>query len=287
MKIIFNTLKTMEILQTGTEYLKTCGVTEARTEADLLLSFVLDITRDKLYLEREREISVQERERYERLLKRRGIREPLAYLVKTREFMGLDFYVDQRVLIPRPETELLVEKCLEIGKKTTQAPSMKILDLCTGSGAIAISLAIHWTSAIIVGVDISKEALDVAAKNAVIMGVNIDYREGDLFTPVKGDKYNMIVSNPPYVSEGEYLECLPEVKKEPAKAFLAGKDGLDFYRKIALEGEEYLLPGGMIMMEIGHSQGLTVTNLFRARGYQTVLFSDYAGLDRIVMAKKE
>ncbi|AFV06898.1 Protein-N(5)-glutamine methyltransferase PrmC [Dehalobacter sp. UNSWDHB] len=282
----------MELLRQGTQYLAQCGVADARVEADLILAFVLKTTRDKLYAERDRVIASPEKEIYNDFLKRRGQREPLAYLLKTREFMGLDFFVDPSVLIPRPETELLVEKVLKLGKnigreRENKEVSTKVLDLCTGSGAIAVAVAYYWNQASVVAVDMSSEALTVAKINAAKMNVNIDFRLGDLFAPVQGEKFSLIVSNPPYISEQEILECPPEVRKEPVLALLAGKDGLDFYRRIAMKATEFLSNGGIILVEIGYSQGTQVRELFKAAGYQTELFSDYAGLDRIVLARKE
>jgi release factor glutamine methyltransferase len=282
----------MELLRQGTQYLAQCGVADARVEADLILAFVLKTTRDKLYAERDRVIASPEKEIYNDFLKRRGQREPLAYLLKTREFMGLDFFVDPSVLIPRPETELLVEKVLELGKnigreRENEEVSTKVLDLCTGSGAIAVAVAYYWNQASVVAVDMSSEALTVAKINAAKMNVNIDFRLGDLLAPVQGEKFSLIVSNPPYISEQEILECPPEVRKEPVLALLAGKDGLDFYRRIAMKATEFLSHGGIILVEIGYSQGTQVRELFKAAGYQTELFSDYAGLDRIVLARKE
>ncbi|WP_368293398.1 peptide chain release factor N(5)-glutamine methyltransferase [Dehalobacter sp. TBBPA1] len=282
----------MELLRQGAQYLAQCGVPDARAEADLILAFVLKTTRDKLYAECDRVVASPEREIYNDFLKRRGQREPLAYLLKTREFMGLDFFVDPSVLIPRPETELLVEKVLELGKnmgrerENSEIPS-KVLDLCTGSGAIAVAVAYYWKQAAVVAVDVSSEALTVAKINAANMNVNIDFRQGDLFAPVQGEKFSLIVSNPPYVSEHEILKCPPEVRKEPVLALLAGKDGLDFYRRIAMNATEFLSHEGIILVEIGYSQGTRVRELFTAAGYQTELFSDYAGLDRIVLARKE
>ncbi|RJE47430.1 MULTISPECIES: peptide chain release factor N(5)-glutamine methyltransferase [unclassified Dehalobacter] len=282
----------MELLRQGTQYLAQCGVADARVEADLILAFVLKTTRDKLYAERDRVIASPEKEIYNDFLKRRGQREPLAYLLKTREFMGLDFFVNPSVLIPRPETELLVEKVLELGKnigreREHKEVSTRVLDLCTGSGAIAVAVAYYWNQASVVAVDMSFEALTVAKINAAKMNVNIDFRLGDLFAPVQGEKFSLIVSNPPYISEQEILECPPEVRKEPVLALLAGKDGLDFYRRIAMKATEFLNHGGIILVEIGYSQGTQVRELFKAAGYQTELFSDYAGLDRIVLARKE
>ncbi|NLI91098.1 MAG: peptide chain release factor N(5)-glutamine methyltransferase [Peptococcaceae bacterium] len=283
----FFSLNIMELLKAGSFYLESKGIPDSRTEADLLLAFVRGIPRDKLYLELNKEVSPQEKEKYQEFLRRRGEREPLAYLLKTREFMGLEFYVDRNVLIPRPETELLAEKVLDFSKNNLVQKPVRILDLCTGSGALAVAVAFYWEGAEVVGTDISQEALSVAQKNAMQNHVQVDFRLGDLFRPVLGERFHIIVSNPPYVSEEEYGYCSPEVRNEPVLALLGGKDGLDYYRKIALEAEEFLMSEGTLILEIGCCQGQAVKEIFAGRGYQSLIFPDYAGHDRIVMAKKE
>ena len=276
----------LELLKTGASHLESCGVADGRAEADILLAYVLDTSRDRLYLNIDTSVNDGQKNRYTELLLNRGSREPLAYLLKNRNFMGLDFYVDERVLIPRPETELLIQKLLDIGKDPAQS-QMRILDLCTGSGILGITTAIYRPDWSIVAVDISEEALTVARINAERLQVKIDFRQGDLLQPVTGEKFDIIISNPPYVSEEEYGECSPEVKKEPSLALLAGKDGLEFYKRMAQEVNGYLLPGGKVLMEIGSSQALEVMELFRSRGYKCSGFSDLAGLDRIVLVEEE
>jgi len=275
------------LLRESAAYLEKCGVPDARAEADFLLAHILNTTRERLYLDRERILTPATVEQFRRLVLQRGTRVPLAYIVKTREFMGLNFYVDPNVLIPRPETELLVEKALALIQTKFPGQTVRILDLCTGSGAIAISLAAHCRSAVIVATDISEQALAVARYNARQNKVWVDFRQGDLFEPVEGQKFDLIVTNPPYVSTDEYLRCSPEVKHEPALALLGGEDGLDFYRIIAAESGEYLNPAGMIILEIGNLQGVKVAKLMAVHGYKTEIFPDYAGWDRIVLARKE
>ncbi|NLP44727.1 MAG: peptide chain release factor N(5)-glutamine methyltransferase [Peptococcaceae bacterium] len=277
----------IDLLKEGASYLEKCGVSEARAEADFILAHILNKTRDKLYLDRERLLTPAIVEQFWCLVRQRGARVPLAYILKTREFMGLNFYVDPNVLIPRPETELLVEKALMLIQTDFPGQTVRILDLCTGSGAIAVSLAVHCRSAAIVATDISEQALAVARYNAQQHKVWVDFRQGNLFAPVQGQKFDLILSNPPYVSKDEYLRCSPEVKKEPALALLGGEDGLDFYRYLAMESDEYLTPAGMIIVEIGNLQGLKVVELFSQQGYKTEIFPDYAGWDRIVLARKE
>lgn len=279
--------KISDLLKEGALYLKSCGVPEARGEADLILAYVLHSSRDKLYLDFDLEVSSLGGDRYLELLQKRGDRTPLAYLLETREFMGLNFYVNEHVLIPRPETEILAEKIIEKGQTKYKGKTARILDLCTGSGALAVSIAYYWPEVRITATDISEDALQVAGKNALQQGVNIDFRRGDLFSPVHGEKFDIIVSNPPYVSVMEYRQCSPEVKQEPELALLGGPDGLDFYRRIAGEAAGYLQPDGMMLLEIGCKQAAAVSELLTKNGYKTALFTDYAGLDRIVTAEKE
>ena len=276
----------LELLKTGTAYLKSHGVDDSRAEADILLAYVLNTTRDILYLNIDDTVPNHENNRYAEFLKRRGSREPLAYLLNKRDFMDFEFYVDERVLIPRPETELLVEKLLEFGKSRIQS-EIRLLDLCTGSGVLAVTISNYWPEASIVAVDISEGALAVARINADKLQVKVDFRQGDLFEPVKGEKFDIIVSNPPYISQTEYEECSPEVKKEPVLALLAGEDGLNFYRRMAKEAQDYLCPEGRILMEIGCGQAHEVKSIFEEKGYKCTVYSDLAGLDRIVLADKE
>ncbi|NLL53023.1 MAG: peptide chain release factor N(5)-glutamine methyltransferase [Peptococcaceae bacterium] len=286
-------LSVIQILLRGAEYLRARGVVQPRAEADILLAHTLGISRDKLYLSRNLKVSGQDQERFVKLLQRRGKREPLAYVVNKREFMGLEFYVDERVLIPRPETEILAEKVLTLRETKSQTgynkeyKNPRVLDLCTGSGALAISIAYYWPEAKVTAVDISDAALEVAKYNAAKMQTPIDLRRGDLFEPLNEDKFDIIVSNPPYVSQSEYKDCSPEVKQEPPLALLAGEDGLDFYRKIAAQASRFLCNEGLVLVEIGCTQGEQVIRFFTDQGFKTDIFRDYAGLDRIVLAAKE
>jgi len=295
-------MKIIEAVKRGEDLLKSAGVEDPRFNADLLLGFACSLSRDQLYLEREREIPEECYEEYLALLERRRRREPLQYILGCREFMGLKFSVDQRVLIPRPETELLVEKLLEeegitrawrrtgsftrpVGQPDSSIKRPRVLDLCTGSGAVAISIAYYWPEAEVVGTDISAAALEVAARNARSLGVQVEWRQGDLLEPVRSERWDWIVANPPYVTTAEYRECSPEVRQEPPEALLGGLDGLDFYRRLAREAPPLLCPGGGILLEIGWRQGQMVTDLFAAQGLATVVFADLAGRDRVVLVR--
>ncbi|MGI5902147.1 MAG: peptide chain release factor N(5)-glutamine methyltransferase [Desulfitobacteriia bacterium] len=283
----FNSYQVLDLLKSGTEYLKIKGVEHPRVEADLILAHVLEKTRAELYLEREREVALPAVEEYAEFLVRRGNREPLAYLLGKKEFMGLDFFVDQRVLIPRPETELLVEKVIATVKRRPEQKRWRILDLGTGSGVLAISLAYFLPQVEVTAVDVSKAALDVACLNAHRLDVKIDFQHGDLFEGLRNKKFDIVVSNPPYISFKEYYHCAPEVKKEPILALLGGFDGLSYYRKISDQVAEFLNPKGLLFLEIGCSQGRDVADLFERRGFKTKVIPDYAGLDRILQAEKE
>lgn len=276
-------IRAIEAMTWGADRLAEERIDNCRADADLLLAKILKFSRDRLYLERDRMLSAEEWEEYKGLIERRAGHEPLQYLLKRQEFMGLEFYVDGRVLIPRAETELLVEKILELKSKVKkQEPA--VLDLCTGSGAIAIAINYYWPETKVTGVDISMEALEVAEFNARTLGVEIDFRQGDFLAEVKGEQWDFIVTNPPYVSEEEYQEVQPEIYREPKIAFLGGVDGLDFYRELALKGRASLNDEGIILMEIGWRQGLKICKLFDDAGFKTTVFQDLAGRDRLVMA---
>lgn len=276
----------IQALLDGAERLNKAGVENSRFEADLLMGQVLDLTRDKLYLERGRDLSVGEENRFERLIARREQREPLQYILGHQEFMGLDFSVDERVLIPRADTETLVEIWLKTVKRDEKGfPHPRVLDLCTGSGAVAIAAAYYYPGAQITATDISAAALTVARRNAAKLGVSVDWRKGDFLQPVRGEAWDYILTNPPYVSAGEYAEAAPEIQFEPEGAFLAGADGLDFYRRLAREAKELLAPGGRVLMEIGSTQGEAVCKLFAEQAFETGIFPDLAGRDRVVMVR--
>ena len=286
MDYIQQTRTALELLLAGASYLKELDVEDSRVEADILLSYACGTSRDRLYLQLDAVVDECRKNRYIQFLQRRGLREPLAYILNRRDFMASDFYVDERVLIPRPETELLVVKALD-GLKTKIKSQIRVLDLCTGSGVLAVTLARRWPEASVVATDISEEALAVARINADKFRAKVDFRQGDLFEPVKGDRFDLIISNPPYVSADEYEKCSPEVKKEPHLALLGGTDGLDFYRRISEEIWRYLRPGGRVLLEIGSGQALAVIELFEKKGYKCTLDFDLSGLDRIVLIEEE
>lgn len=276
----------LDTLKRGTSYLTECGVDNPRAEADIILAFIRGIGRDRLYLTMDEELSEEQGNLFLQMIQQRGERIPLAYILKIREFMGLPLYVDERVLIPRPETELIVEKMLELAKNCNPR-SVRVLDLCTGSGAIAVSCAYYCPKAEVTAIDISPAALEVAGINAAKFKTAVEFRLGDLFAPVEGQKFDFLLSNPPYVRLNEYRVCGPEVKKEPSLALLGGEDGLTYYRRLARQARGHLYSNGVIILEIGCCQGKQVSGLFRSYGFRSRVYQDLAGLDRMVVAWKQ
>lgn len=263
--------------------LKAAGVPDPHSDAALLLSHVVGLPRLDLSLAYSMSLTPEQEQRLSSLLFSRTSREPLQYLLKEQCFFGLDFTVDDRVLIPRPETEALCEIALTFLKARTTS---RVLDLCTGSGAIAVTLKHECPSSEVTATDISPEALALAQENAVRLGASVHFLQGDLFAPVAGQRYDAIVSNPPYI-ESEACEILqPEVLREPRMALDGGKDGLDFYRIIVRQAANHLLPGGLLGMEIGDTQGRAVCELLQAEKAYTapVIYKDLQGKDRVVCA---
>ena len=281
-------MRIIDALQWGEQELKTAEVDNPRWDADLLLAQVLDVRREQLYLEREQLLNSAQQTEYSEGIARRAKREPLQYILKHQEFMGLDFYVDQRVLVPRADSEVLIERLLELKEEWQpfeEGIKAQVVDICTGSGALAISIAHYWPEAKVVGTDLSSDALEVAKLNAKRLGAQIEWRQGDFLAPIRGETWDFIISNPPYIGREEYAKLAPEIFREPEMAFLAGEDGLDFYRDFAKEARSLLKPGGKVVLEIGWQQGKAVEELFRQQGFDTQVFQDFGGRDRVVLAR--
>ena len=261
------------------------GVESPRLDAELLLSRVLGASRATILAWPERRLTPKELTAYRNLVARRADREPLAYILGQREFFGLDFAIDPRVLIPRPETELLVEHALRRARDPG-SPS-HIADVGAGSGAIAVALAVHLPGATVYALDGSAGALEVTSMNAHRhrVGDRVSCLQGDLLEPLRGP-VDLITANLPYVTATEWQDLPPEIREyEPRSALDGGPDGLALIRRLLSTAGPYLHPGGAILLEIGASQGVAATTL--ARGsfpYATVtLHQDYAGLDRLVV----
>lgn len=276
-------MSVLELIRWGSALLDGAGVVNSRFEADLFLAAVLSLTRAELYLEFDRILTESEIKGYKEKIERRQNREPLQYILQHQEFMGLEFYVDRRVLIPRSDSEILVEKLLELLDVSEGNLCPKVLDLCTGSGALAVSVAYYRPQAQVVGIDLSAAALEVAALNALRFGVQVEWRKGDFLIPADQEQWDWIITNPPYVSSKAYLKCQPEIFFEPSMAFLGGADGLDFYRRLALEVTPLMKPQGKLLMEIGWDQAVQVGEIFENQGLKTTVFPDLAGRDRVVL----
>ena len=269
-------------LACGRELLSGCGIEDAGTDARLLMEHVTGLDGSALYLHMQECMTSGQEEEYEKLLARRAKRVPLQHLTGEAWFYGLSFEVNSTVLIPRQDTEILVEEAQRYLK-----PGMRILDLCTGSGCILIALLKQMPLAG-TGTDLSGQALETARRNAARHEVEAVFEEGDLFEAAEG-RYDLIVSNPPYIPTGEIAKLQPEVRDhDPGSALDGGPDGLVFYRRIAQEAASYLNPGGRLCVEIGYDQGAVVRELFLENGWQDVrVIKDYAGLDRVVSGKKD
>ena len=267
-----------ETLNLGEKILTMADVMDAKTDAWLLLSMVCRMDRSFYYMHMEEELPEEQLSEYEIALKKRAERVPLQYIVGETEFMGLKFKVNSSVLIPRQDTETLVEEALKVVK-----PGMRVLDLCTGSGCIIISI-LHSVSEVEgYAIDISKQALNVAKENARLNDVSVMFERSDLFDNVTGT-FDVIVSNPPYIRTEEIVKLMPEVQSfEPMEALDGKEDGLYFYREIVAKCKDYLNPGGRILFEIGYDQGKEVSGLLREAGFEEVhVIKDLAQNDRVV-----
>ncbi|MBR3628435.1 MAG: peptide chain release factor N(5)-glutamine methyltransferase [Elusimicrobia bacterium] len=271
------------ILKQATEYLTSHNITEAKLDAEVLLCDVLKITRNKLPTIRQEILTQEQCQQYQKFLNRRITGEPVDYILGTSEFMGLKFKVNPNVLIPRQETELIVEHTNKLIKENN---SKTVLDLCTGSGAIAISLAHYNTNISIAASDISKEALQIAEDNATINNVSnkIEFIESNMFDNIIDKKFDIIISNPPYVTEKEYEGLEKELFFEPKTAFVAGKDGLYFYKIIANKVSQYLNPKGILLLELNANISLQIADLFSSFLFVKII-KDYSDLDRILIAQ--
>ena len=257
-----------------------------RLEAQILLAQALGCQKIDLYVRHEEEPLEHQRTAFREMVRKRAEGMPVAYLVGYREFYSLSFAVTPAVLIPRPETETLVMQALGV-MRTMESPRM--LDLGTGSGCIAVALARHHGSARITAVDMSAAALDVALGNARkhALGERVAFREGDLFAPVRGEQFDVIVSNPPYIADAEFAEIDKSMRNfEPRSALAGGPDGLAFYRRIAAQAAEHLLPRGSILVEIGATQGDAVRELFESQVGPTKVLPDAASRPRVVFARR-
>lgn len=256
------------------------NIAGARLEAQLLLAHVLKCTRTQLYMNFDKPLSEDERAAYRGLIQRRLAGEPVAYLLGETEFWSMPFYVDANVLVPRPDTETLVEVARD-RRSDRQAPC-RVLDLCTGSGVVAISLAKELPNATVIATDLSEAAAQVARRNADRNHLTVEVRVGDLFAPVRGEQFDLIASNPPYIASSVIATLQAEVKREPMMALDGGPDGMAFYDRICAAASEFLAPGGALVVEHGFDQADAVRERFARAGLtQITLVHDLAKQPRV------
>lgn len=272
-----------EALGQGERRLLAAEIPDAATDAWLLLSLVCQIDRNFYYMYGGEEMELEKSRQYEMLLDKRASHIPLQYITGEQEFMGMTFHVDSSVLIPRQDTEILVEEALKV-----ITPGMEILDICTGSGCIAVSIAKLKPDVKVWAADVSQQALQVAKENSKENEAEVLFFQSDMFEKID-KKFDVILSNPPYIPTEVIKGLMPEVRDfEPMLALDGEKDGLKFYRILAKEGKKHLNPGGRLMVEIGYDQGEAVRELFWQQGYREIkVIKDLAGLDRVVIGKDE
>ena len=277
----------LELLRWTTDYFARSGIDTARLDAEILLAHALESDRLRLYVDYEKPVLAKERDRFRALVQRRaGERVPVSLLLGQREFWSLPFRVTGDVLTPRPETETLVEAALS---KVSEAEStVRILDVGTGSGAIALSLASELPHADITATDLSSPALQIAAENAdhLHMGERIRFLAGDLFEPVASERFDLVISNPPYVARDDAASLPPELSHEPDMALFAGADGLEVIRRLVAEAGNHLSPGGWLLFELSPEQIETVETELAGAGFSEIERRfDLARLPRVVGAR--
>lgn len=286
-------MKVLEAIQRGSEFLARKGVETPRLEVELLLAHLLGVPRLKLYLDFERALNEAETVALRELVKRRGTREPLQQILGTACFCGLEIAVNRHVLVPRPETELLAERAWGFIERRAQevGRALQVLDFGTGSGCLAVVLAVKCPGTKLHALDVSPEALAVARENAARHGAQerIVFHQGDGLGAVPAQlTFDLLLSNPPYIATSELEALPPEVRDyEPRRALDGGPDGLDFYRQLAGDGAGRLVAGGRVMVELGAGQARPVSAIFQGAGWEVeAVEKDYAGWERIFVARR-
>lgn len=274
-----------DALEYGKQRLLECEIEDANLDAWLLLEYVSGISRSWYFIHEDEEISEDDIEEYQILIEQRGKHIPLQQLTKEAYFYGMKFFVNENVLIPRQDTEVLVEQVLSLSKGKE---NLKLLDMCTGSGCILLALLANLKQASGTGVDLSEKALEVAQRNGEELGIEVSWVQSDLFDKVSGS-YDIIVSNPPYIETSVIEGLMDEVKLyEPRMALDGTEDGLFFYREITMQAGKYLKNNGILAFEIGYNQGKAVSEFMKENGYEEVqVLQDLAGLDRVVAGRIE
>ena len=274
-----------DVLEYVKQRLLECEIEDANLDAWLLLEYVSGISRSWYFIHENEEISEDDIEEYQILIEQRGKHIPLQQLTKEAYFYGMKFFVNENVLIPRQDTEVLVEQVLSLSKGKE---NLKLLDMCTGSGCILLALLANLKQASGTGVDLSEKALEVAQRNGEELGIEVSWVQSDLFDKVSGS-YDIIVSNPPYIETSVIEGLMDEVKLyEPRMALDGTEDGLFFYREITMQAGKYLKNNGILAFEIGYNQGKAVSEFMKENGYKEVqVLQDLAGLDRVVTGRIE
>lgn len=269
-----------DLVAKGIKELESTNVPESQINVMYLLEYTLHINRMEYLMNKQREVTKEEEETFFSAISIRKNRVPLQHITGEQEFMGFFFLVNEHVLIPRQDTEILVEEAVKLAK------GRRILDMCTGSGCIILSMEQLCEPQYAMGVDISTDALAVAKENGRRLNSKVKWLQSDLFDKVSG-KFDVIVSNPPYIERDEIPKLMEEVRcHEPAMALDGGEDGLDFYRRIIIESGEHLELGGYLCFEIGYNQGEAVYSLMEKAGFQKCqVVKDLAGLDRVVIGQ--
>lgn len=276
-----------KLIQWTAGYFRNHGVEEARLDAELLLGYVLGKPRIYLYTNYDQIMNKEELARYRELIRRRAAGYCTAVLIGEKEFMGIPFRVNEHVLVPRPDTEAWLEKVIQ---RFRNLPDISVLDLGTGSGALAVSFLYYCKEARGVAVDISEEALGTAKTNGERAGISdrVEFRRGDFLDALREDEqFDVILSNPPYIPSGDIDGLAEEVRREPRIALDGGPDGLKFYRALGEKAARFLRPGGLIAAEVGIGQAETVRAFFENGGLTDIeIIPDYGGVDRAVCGKR-
>lgn len=279
--------KLIDILNGSVSYLEKHSIENAKIDAELIIAYILGIRRIDIYLHFEKPISDDEISKIKEMLNLRAKKRiPVQYIIKSEGFYGNEFFVDENVLIPRPETEILVEYCIDIVKEIDEP---KILDIGTGSGAIAISIGKEIPKAKVLAIDFSEEALKIAEQNSINNSVsNVKFVSSNIFSNVSYKNFDLIVSNPPYIPINEYNNLMPEVKNyEPKNALVAEENGLFFYNNIINRAKSHLKSGGFLAFEVGYSQSKKVFNMMKEKSYKNIkIYSDYSDIERVVIGEK-
>jgi release factor glutamine methyltransferase len=270
-----------EALREAAARLTEAGVSDARLDAEWLLARALDVPRLEMLLNRGREAEAGALSRFFDDISRRAVREPLQYILGEAAFMGREFFVEPGVLIPRADTETLLLRALE-----RAGPGMLALDLCCGSGCLGISLKLAQRNVRVICSDLSPQAVRISRDNAARLEADIEVRQGDLFAPLAGLVFDLILVNPPYIPTGVLPGLQPEVLREPALALDGGEDGLRFYRRLMVEAPAFLSPGGFMLMEIGDSQAEAVNALRPGCLVAFTTYPDLAGRPRVLETSK-